>query len=179
MTSALLEMYLRLINQAQAKNAVLVLPWWCHHDTNIGAQLFLRALDLACYRGPLVNVSVEPWTLVHKADKELFNFRLAGSTEITDRRSVIPVMRRATHTILVKASRTGYENTATSFRIAAELAKHLSTTPNHSAPVVAFMVNGGRNSIYSAAASSLIGIPLLVIQGSGRLADYLPDAWLR
>lgn len=73
-----------------------------------------------------------------------------------------------THFLLVNAQQWG-EETGVMYGLAEELAK------THQVPLVTLLINGGNLSKMEILRSVRLGIPIIVVEGTGRLADELAD----
>jgi hypothetical protein len=165
---------------AMRHSAALVIP-----DYNSGSEgsLHIEAAILhADFRGPVINVGNDDWTAVepHQA-RETFVFRSQAKPKPF-------LLRRATHSFQLRG-----KHGADHSRFAARLARAIAGRPPIAAgraaaaaeppraapPVVCVAACGGRSVAEHVAALARHRLPIVVLEGSGRLCDFLPGVYAR
>ena len=155
----------------------------------------MLAVMRRCWRGcspppaiatHFVHVGIERWDILDlNSPHKTFDYLKPGvpiGTVPTEQWACMARGRHATHSIEVRVPVAGSESGELPFATAALVARVIAEGPAGSTqPKVAMGVlyNGGRFCLHGIAANARNGLPLLVLEGAGRLSDYLSGVWLR
>ena len=190
-----------IVEQAKKEEAAIVVQDWTALDTN---ELLLKVIERVGFHGPLVTVRCSVFnastpseanhggtTIFYRAKKTFEEDNFAH------KRSAI--FRRVTHVFLVNhdcadqlthARMTGVIARALSGHCRHNVVKEVKLLKHGGGPkedlvyfpektLCGVLVNGGRLSLHTVGEHVRQGIPYLVLQGSGRLSDYLPIPYVK
>ena len=177
---------------AEQQRAVLWIPWYINEPGNAGAYFFDSVLQHAGFTGPIVCSC--PTIALAKSPEEIgqpipppFEF-LPGEGAAFQR---WPCMRRTTHFVGCTVGSEANAHTAIMTTLEGRLVRELAAgrhangpdsgrtreRPRH--PAVAVAINGGKGVLWALAGAAVCDIPILLLEGTGRLCDALPSVWLR
>jgi hypothetical protein len=175
---------LSIIQLAMRHSAALVIP--DYNSGSQGSKWIETAILHADFRGPVINVGNDRWTAVELSQaEETYRFGL-------NERKKPFLLSRATHSFQVRGNRMDYS------RLAARLTRAIAGRPTltaglpaaaspplmarrrRDAPLVACIVAcGGMSVVEHVAALAQHALPVIVLEGSGRLCDFLPGVYMR
>jgi hypothetical protein len=157
MTRPLQEALFPLLRDGIAPTAAEVGAWIMDGGTRAGVMAMIgRAVAEQKHRPPLVGIVPE--------GRVAYPHAPAGRTRGEKAR----LEPHHSHFVLVEGSEWGDETT-TMYGLAKELAQHV--------PVVTVLINGGSLAKQEVLQSVQLGWPLVIITGSGRLADEIAAGW--
>lgn len=178
-----------LVRVAQSRQAVLHIPFYLNEPYNSGAYFFDHVLEVCGFNGPII-VSAPTDTVAFKAEDvaaPVENLSIVGETVTLSR---WPCLRRTTHFVGCTAGRNSAWHTGVLLgrQIDMKVSRLLSglqnggplgDSENEKSPAIAFAVNGGKSVLWQLAAAAQARLPMLVLEGSGRLCNVLPRVWVR
>lgn len=187
-----------LVRVAQSRQAVLYIPFYLNEPFNSGAYFFDHVLEVCGFNGPII-VSAPTDTVAFRAEDvaaPVENLSNPGEAVTLGR---WPCLRRTTHFVGCTAGRNSAWHTGTNLgrQIDMKVSRLLSgrdelggvpplqnggpegDSENEKNPAIAFAVNGGKSVLWQLAAAAQARLPMLVLEGSGRLCNALPRVWVR
>ena len=170
---------------AERQRAVLWIPWYLNEPQNAGAYFFDSVLQHAGFTGPIVCSC--PALALAASPEEVgqpipppFEY-LPGEGAPFSR---WPCLRRTTHFVGGTVGSEANAHTAIMTTLEGRLVRRLAAgarvvgaDPTH--PAVAVAINGGKGVLWALAGAAVCDIPILLLEGTGRLCDALPSVWLR
>ena len=166
-----------IVKQAKEEDAVLIVP---DYTSSSPACLQLQsALNYVDFRGPVINCTLDDWIV---CDDESFRAKTYTFEDIdgnvaSGTRGV--VLDRTTHSFQV-AGRYRVRDELPYARFCARLARLIADGPGRAGRgfAVAVSTGGGLAALDLLARAAGEGVPVVVLEGSGRLSDLLPRLYL-
>ena len=169
-----------IVQLAKEHSAALVIP--DYNSGSPGSRLIEAAILHADFRGPVINVGNDSWTAVRQQQvQETFTFRSQSKPKSF-------LLQRATHSFQVRGSRDRMDYSRLAARLTRAIAGRPPASsprppprcPGRAAPLVACVVAcGGKSVVEHVAALAQHALPVVVLEGSGRLCDFLPAVYPR
>jgi len=186
-----------IVEQAKKEDAAIVVQDWTYLDTN---ALLLKVIERVGFRGPLVTVRGSVFNANHPSEANhggttIFCRAKKTFEEDTFVHKRSATFQRATHVFLVNhdcadqlthARMTGVIARALSGHCDSKVANEVGLLKKVGGgktfvkkTLCGVLVNGGRLSLHAVGEHVRQGIPYLVLEGSGRLSNYLPIPYVK
>ena len=192
--SELFDTLCNFVRFVQHYNAILYIPDFLNEPQNTGAYLFDEVLELCDFDGPII-VSAPTVSVAFEADSVAKPFAtntryfFLPGIEFPYKLHRWPCLRRTTHFIGCEAGRDASCHAGIAASVDMRVARLLAGWPttgqrpvgqqDGQPPIVAILINGGKLGLWRLAAAAQAEIPILLVEGSGRLCNALPRVWVR
>lgn len=178
--SKVVDSLVHIAMEAKLRGAAILIPNYTTASPN--SSLIETALEFVDFRGPVINISLEE-QVAWDTETALQTYKVHGNDH---RRGIL--LARTTHSVQIKG------NDAASLSIVAarlipaiapppprkgkaRAANSAKVRPNTRATAV--FAGGGQAVLKHISEVVRVGAHVVVLEGSGRLCDYLPKVWIR